>query len=55
METESERDVEQIIDVSMPQIVEEIVEVEQIVNVPAPHIELVFFLLSQSSLFCAVS
>ena len=51
VETESERDVEQIIDVPMPQIVEEIVEVEQIVDVPAPHIELVFFVVLILSFF----
>ena len=53
METESERGVEQIIDVPMPQIVEEIVEVEQIVDVPAPQIELVFCF--NPFFFCAVS
>ena len=44
METESERVAEQIIDVPNTQIVEEIIEFEQIVDVPVPLIELVFLL-----------
>ena len=59
METASERDVEQIIDVPMPQIVEEIFEVEQIDeqidDVPAPHIELVFLVVLILFFFCAVA
>ena len=44
VETESELLVEQIVDVPLPQIMEEIVEVVQIVDVPVPQIELVFLL-----------
>ena len=53
METESELLVEQIVDVPLPQIMEEIVEAVQIVKSPVPQIELVFLL--SWSFFCAVA
>ena len=55
VETESGRVVEQMIDVPGPQIVEEIVEVEQIVDVTVPQIASVFLVFLILSFFCAVA
>ena len=51
VETESERVVEQIIDVPIPQIVEDIVELGQLVDVPVPQIELVLSVVLILSFF----